>query len=64
MFGLMKKEMLENDVSTKVRVVDDADEFQIPTLVLCKTPNAEEMERRRKITSLRRQYGIRFEDVI
>ena len=64
MLGVMKKAMLENEVSTKVRVVDDSDEFQIPTLVLCKTPNAEEMERRKKISSLRRQYGIRFEDAI
>ena len=43
-------------------MVDEGDEFQIPTLVLCKTPSQEEMQRRRKISSLRKQYGIRIED--
>ena len=38
------------------------DEFQIPKLILCRTPNGEEMERRRKISMLRKQYGIRIEE--
>ena len=63
MLGI-KKKVLDNETSIDINVVDEADEFQIPTLVLCRTPDAEEMERRKKISSLRKQYGIRFEDVL
>lgn len=61
MLGL-KKSFKDSNVSSKETMVDEGDEFQIPTLVLCKTPSQEEMQRRRKISSLRKQYGIRIED--
>ncbi len=38
------------------------EEFRIPKLILCRTPNREEMERRRKISMLRKQYGMRIEE--
>lgn len=42
---------------------EEVDEFEIPTLVLIKTPSQEEMEKRKKISSLRKQYGIRFDEI-
>ena len=56
----MEKFIWTGDTNTELVEVDE--EFQIPKLILCKTPNGEEMERRRKISMLRKQYGIRIEE--
>lgn len=62
MLGIRKKNTTLKKVSLDERNMVEEDEFQIPTLVLCKTPSPEEMERRKRISSLRRQCGIRIED--
>ena len=60
---LRVKELIKKtEVSSVGTMIDEGDEFEIPQLVLCKTPNPEEMKRRKVISSLRKQYGIRIED--
>lgn len=58
--GIFKK-VLQNENVTDNSTIEQ-DEFQIPKLVLCRTPGPEEMERRKKISALRKQYGVRIED--
>ena len=53
---IMKKAMVSKSAA------EEKDEFEIPSLVLCRTPNPEEMQRRKKISSLRKQYGVRIDN--
>ena len=59
-----KKEFMGKSIVSKRSTVEEIDEFRIPTLVLCRTPNPEEMQRRKKISSLRKQYGVRLDEEI
>ncbi len=56
------EEIMKNSILSSKSTVEEKDEFEIPTLVLCRTPNPEEMKRRRKISSLRKQYGVRIDN--
>ena len=58
----LKEKIRKTDILGFETMVNEEDEFEIPQLVLCKTPNPEEMQRRKVISSLRKQYGIRIED--
>lgn len=53
----------EDNVLTDAEEDTERDEFEIPELVLMKKPGNEELERRKKISSLRKKYGERFDSI-
>ena len=60
---MIVEEFMKKSIVSKSAAKEE-DEFEIPTLVLCRTPNPEEMLRRKKISSLRKQYGVRIDNTI